>query len=133
MPLSSLIKYKLKYNLRKEVNLPGFPFSKSAIITYLLTLILFSSYIRMAIFTQHLTITNYCFSTIGESNFMMGFQFFFFKFLFTNSAFFALFFKDVNLNEVISLYKQLHPKLQKLVIKQLKVLLEMNKIPKDDG
>jgi len=87
----------------------------------------------MAIFTQHLTITNYCFSTIGESNFMMGFQFFFFKFLFTNSAFFALFFKDVNLNEVISLYKQLHPKLQKLVIKQLKVLLEMNKIPKDDG
>jgi transcriptional regulator with XRE-family HTH domain len=40
--------------------------------------------------------------------------------------------KDVSLNEVISLYKQLHPKLQKLVIEQLKVLLEMNKIPKDD-
>jgi len=40
--------------------------------------------------------------------------------------------KDVNLNEVISLYKQLHPKLQQLVIEQLKVLLEMNKIPKDE-
>jgi len=37
--------------------------------------------------------------------------------------------KDVSLDEVIDLYKQLHPKLQKLVIKQLKVLLEMNKIP----
>jgi transcriptional regulator with XRE-family HTH domain len=40
--------------------------------------------------------------------------------------------KDVSLKEVISLYKQLHPKLQKLVIEQLKVLLEMNKIPKDE-
>jgi len=40
--------------------------------------------------------------------------------------------KDVCLDEVIDLYKQLHPKLQKLVIKQLKVLLEMNKIPEGD-
>lgn len=35
--------------------------------------------------------------------------------------------KDVNLEEVNSLYKQLHPKLQKLVIEQLKVLLEMSR------
>jgi len=40
--------------------------------------------------------------------------------------------KDISLDEVIDLYKQLHPKLQKLVIEQLKVLLEMNKIPKDE-
>ena len=32
--------------------------------------------------------------------------------------------KDVNLEEVIDLYRQLHPKLQKLVIEQLKTLLE---------
>ena len=37
--------------------------------------------------------------------------------------------KDVSLEEVIELYNQLHPKLQKLVIEQLKVLLEMNKFP----
>ena len=37
--------------------------------------------------------------------------------------------KDVNLEEVIDLYNQLHPRLQKLVIEQLKVLLEMNKLP----
>jgi transcriptional regulator with XRE-family HTH domain len=37
--------------------------------------------------------------------------------------------KDVSLEEVIALYKQLHPKLQKLVIEQLKVLLEMNCFP----
>ena len=35
--------------------------------------------------------------------------------------------KDVSLEEVISLYNQLDPKLQKLVIEQLKILLEMNK------
>ena len=35
--------------------------------------------------------------------------------------------KDVSLAEVISLYNKLHPKLQKLVIEQLKVLLEMSK------
>jgi transcriptional regulator with XRE-family HTH domain len=35
--------------------------------------------------------------------------------------------KAVSLDEVITLYQQLHPKLQKLVIEQLKVLLEMNK------
>jgi transcriptional regulator with XRE-family HTH domain len=35
--------------------------------------------------------------------------------------------KDVSLEEVIALYNQLHPKLQKLVIEQLKVLLEMSK------
>ena len=35
--------------------------------------------------------------------------------------------KDISLNEVIALYNQLHPKLQKLVIEQLKILLEMNK------
>lgn len=35
--------------------------------------------------------------------------------------------KDISLDEVITLYNQLHPKLQKLVIEQLKVLLEMNK------
>ena len=35
--------------------------------------------------------------------------------------------KDVSLEEVIGLYNQLHPKLQKLVIEQLKVLLEMSK------
>jgi transcriptional regulator with XRE-family HTH domain len=35
--------------------------------------------------------------------------------------------KDVSLEEVITLYNQLHPKLQKLVLEQLKVLLEMNK------
>jgi transcriptional regulator with XRE-family HTH domain len=35
--------------------------------------------------------------------------------------------KDVKLEEVISLYNQLHPKLQKLVLEQLKVLMEMNK------
>jgi transcriptional regulator with XRE-family HTH domain len=40
--------------------------------------------------------------------------------------------KDVNLDEVISLYKQLHPKLQKLVIEQLKVLLEMNRSHGED-
>jgi hypothetical protein len=33
------------------------------------------------------------------------------------------------LEEVITLYNQLHPKLQKLVLEQLKVLLEMNKFP----
>jgi len=33
----------------------------------------------------------------------------------------------VNIDEVIALYKQLHPKLQKLVIEQLKVLLDMGK------
>ena len=35
--------------------------------------------------------------------------------------------RDISLDEVIALYNQLHPKLQKLVIEQLKVLLEMNK------
>jgi transcriptional regulator with XRE-family HTH domain len=40
--------------------------------------------------------------------------------------------KDVSLDEVISLYKQLHPKLQKLVIEQLKVLLEMNRFNGED-
>ena len=35
--------------------------------------------------------------------------------------------KAVSLDEVIDLYQQLHPKLQKLVIEQLKVLLEMGK------
>ena len=35
--------------------------------------------------------------------------------------------KNVGLDEVIALYNQLHPKLQKLVIEQLKVLLEINK------
>jgi transcriptional regulator with XRE-family HTH domain len=39
--------------------------------------------------------------------------------------------KDVSLGEVIALYNQLHPKLQKLVIEQLKVLLEMNRFPGD--
>jgi len=40
--------------------------------------------------------------------------------------------KDVSLEEVIALYKQLHPKLQKLVLEQLKVLLEMNKLPEGE-
>ena len=35
--------------------------------------------------------------------------------------------RNVRLDEVITLYNQLHPKLQKLVIEQLKVLLEMSK------
>jgi len=35
--------------------------------------------------------------------------------------------RDVNLDEVIALYNRLHPKLQKLVIEQLKVLLEMSR------
>ena len=35
--------------------------------------------------------------------------------------------KAISLDEVINLYQQLHPKLQKLVIEQLKVLLEINK------
>ena len=39
--------------------------------------------------------------------------------------------KDVSLEEVITLYNQLHPKLQKLVIEQLKVLLEMDRFPRD--
>ena len=39
--------------------------------------------------------------------------------------------KDVSLDEVVNLYNQLHPKLQKLVIEQLKVLLEMNKSSTD--
>jgi len=34
--------------------------------------------------------------------------------------------KDVSLGEVIAIYNQLHPRLQKLVIEQLKVLLEMS-------
>jgi transcriptional regulator with XRE-family HTH domain len=37
--------------------------------------------------------------------------------------------KDVDLLEIISLFNQLHPKLKKLVIKQLKVLLEINQFP----
>jgi len=36
--------------------------------------------------------------------------------------------KAIHLDEVTALYKQLHPKLQKLVIEQLKVLIEMNQI-----
>jgi len=40
--------------------------------------------------------------------------------------------RNVSLDEVIALYKQLHPKLQKLVIEQLKVLLEMNRFPKKE-
>ena len=40
--------------------------------------------------------------------------------------------KDVSLDEVIALYKQLHPKLQKLVIEQLKVLLEMNRFNEEE-
>ena len=35
--------------------------------------------------------------------------------------------KDVNLEEVIGLYNQLHPELQGLVLKQFKILLKMNK------
>jgi len=35
--------------------------------------------------------------------------------------------KAISLDEVTALYSQLHPKLQKLVIEQLKVLLEINK------
>jgi transcriptional regulator with XRE-family HTH domain len=35
--------------------------------------------------------------------------------------------KDIGLSEVVALYNQLHPKLQKLVLEQLKVLLEINK------
>ena len=38
--------------------------------------------------------------------------------------------KTVSLDEVTALYSQLHPKLQKLVLEQLKVLLEMNRFPK---
>ena len=34
--------------------------------------------------------------------------------------------RDTSLDEVIALYNQLHPKLQKLVIEQLKILLEMS-------
>ena len=37
--------------------------------------------------------------------------------------------KDANLGEVIELYQQLHPKLQQLVIEQLKVLLEISQQP----
>jgi transcriptional regulator with XRE-family HTH domain len=40
--------------------------------------------------------------------------------------------KDVELTEVISLFNQLHSKLKKLVIKQLKVLLEINRFPHED-
>jgi transcriptional regulator with XRE-family HTH domain len=40
--------------------------------------------------------------------------------------------KDVSLEEVISLYNKLHPKLQKLVLEQLKVLLEMNQFSGND-
>jgi transcriptional regulator with XRE-family HTH domain len=39
--------------------------------------------------------------------------------------------KDTELTEIISLFNQLHPKLKKLVIKQLKVLLEINQFPHD--
>ena len=41
--------------------------------------------------------------------------------------------KDVNLEEVIDLYNQLDPKLQRLVIKQFKILLEMNKPTVENG
>ena len=41
--------------------------------------------------------------------------------------------KDVGLDEVISLYNKLHPKLQKLVIEQLKVLLEISKSSGKNG
>jgi hypothetical protein len=37
--------------------------------------------------------------------------------------------KDAELMEIISLFNQLHPKLKPLVIKQLKVLLEINQFP----
>ena len=40
--------------------------------------------------------------------------------------------KNVSLDEVIAIYKQLHPKLQKLVIEQLKVLLEISRFPKEE-
>jgi len=40
--------------------------------------------------------------------------------------------RDVNLDEVIALYNQLHPKLQKLVIEQLKTLLEMSRANEND-
>jgi len=36
---------------------------------------------------------------------------------------------NASLDEVTALYRQLHPKLQKLVIAQLKVLLEMGRSP----
>ena len=41
--------------------------------------------------------------------------------------------KDVSLEEVIALYNQLDPRLQKLVIEQLKVLLEMNRFHETEG
>jgi len=41
--------------------------------------------------------------------------------------------RDANLDEVIALYNQLHPKLQKLVIEQLKVLLEISRLPEGRG
>ncbi|MFP3042045.1 helix-turn-helix domain-containing protein [Treponema primitia] len=38
--------------------------------------------------------------------------------------------QDTTLSEIIDIYNQLHPDLQKLVIKQLKILLEINdKLP----
>ena len=40
--------------------------------------------------------------------------------------------KNVRLDEIIALYKQLHPKLQKLVIEHLKVLLEISRFPKEE-
>jgi hypothetical protein len=40
--------------------------------------------------------------------------------------------KDVELTELISLFNQLHSKLKKLVIKQLKVLLEINQFPHEE-
>jgi hypothetical protein len=37
--------------------------------------------------------------------------------------------RDVDLSEITGLFNQLHPKLKKLVIEQLKVLLEINQFP----
>jgi transcriptional regulator with XRE-family HTH domain len=41
--------------------------------------------------------------------------------------------RDTELSEIISLFNQLHPKLKPLVIKQLKVLLEINQFPHTEG
>jgi transcriptional regulator with XRE-family HTH domain len=41
--------------------------------------------------------------------------------------------KDIELSEIISLFNQLHPKLRKLVIQQLRVLLEIRQFPDKGG
>jgi transcriptional regulator with XRE-family HTH domain len=41
--------------------------------------------------------------------------------------------KDIELSDIISLFNQLHPELKKLVIQQLRVLLEISQFPDKEG